>query len=191
MLYDSICIAFSRWQLERWRQISGCQGWREESFPGALMLKNPPSSAGDIGDAGLTPRLGRSLEKEMATHSSILAWRIPWIGAWWITAHEVSNCQTQLKWLSTREETKAVATKQGEEFLRGDKRDLYVACNSSYSDLHVLVHLGCSNKTPLTEWLIKGKHLFFIILEAKSSKIKAPAGLVAGNDLRASQVAQW
>ena len=25
------------------------------------------------------PELGRSLEKEMATHSSILAWKIPWI----------------------------------------------------------------------------------------------------------------
>ena len=37
------------------------------------MLKNPPSSAGDKGDADLTPGLGRSLEKEMATHSSILA----------------------------------------------------------------------------------------------------------------------
>ena len=24
-------------------------------------------------------------EKEMATHSSILAWRIPWIGVWWAT----------------------------------------------------------------------------------------------------------
>ena len=34
-------------------------------------------SAGDAGDAGLIPGLGRSLEKEMATHSSILAWRIP------------------------------------------------------------------------------------------------------------------
>ena len=31
--------------------------------------------------------LGRedSLGKEMATHSSILAWRIPWTGAWWAT----------------------------------------------------------------------------------------------------------
>ena len=27
----------------------------------------------------LMPRLGRSLEKGMATHSSILAWRILWI----------------------------------------------------------------------------------------------------------------
>ena len=27
---------------------------------------------------GSIPELGRSLEKEMATHSSISAWRIPW-----------------------------------------------------------------------------------------------------------------
>ena len=33
----------------------------------ALMIKNPPSSAGDIGNAGLTLGLGTSLEKEMAT----------------------------------------------------------------------------------------------------------------------------
>ena len=32
----------------------------------------------NVGDQGLIPGLGRSLEMEMATHSSILAWRIPW-----------------------------------------------------------------------------------------------------------------
>ena len=32
----------------------------------------------NAGDAGLIPGLGRSLEESMATHSSILAWRIPW-----------------------------------------------------------------------------------------------------------------
>ena len=35
-------------------------------------------SACSVGDAGLIPELGRPLEKEMATHSSFLAWRIPW-----------------------------------------------------------------------------------------------------------------
>ena len=30
----------------------------------------------------------------MATHSSILAWRIPWTGAWWVTIHEVTKSQT-------------------------------------------------------------------------------------------------
>ena len=33
----------------------------------------------NAGDVGLISRSGRSLEKRMATHSSILAWRIPWI----------------------------------------------------------------------------------------------------------------
>ena len=35
-------------------------------------------SACNVGDLGLNPGLGRSLEKGMATHSGILAWRIPW-----------------------------------------------------------------------------------------------------------------
>ena len=42
------------------------------------MVKNPPANAIDSGDAGLIPGSGRSVEKEMATHSSILAWEIPW-----------------------------------------------------------------------------------------------------------------
>ena len=45
------------------------------SFPGGSVVKNPPANAGD---AGLIPALGRSLEEEMAIHSSILAWTIPW-----------------------------------------------------------------------------------------------------------------
>ena len=39
------------------------------------MVKNPTAKAGDVGSS---PGSGRSLEKEMATHSSILAWEIPW-----------------------------------------------------------------------------------------------------------------
>ena len=39
------------------------------------MVKNMPANAGDMGSI---PGLGRSLEKEMATHSSTLAWKIPW-----------------------------------------------------------------------------------------------------------------
>ena len=42
------------------------------------MVKNLPANAGDVRDVGLIPGLGRSEEEEMATHSSILAWRIPW-----------------------------------------------------------------------------------------------------------------
>ena len=42
------------------------------------MVKNPPANAGDTKDAESIPGLGRSLEKEMATCSSILAWEILW-----------------------------------------------------------------------------------------------------------------
>ena len=44
-------------------------------FPGGSEAK---ASACNVGDLGSIPGLGRSLEKEIATHSSIRAWRIPW-----------------------------------------------------------------------------------------------------------------
>ena len=38
------------------------------------------------------------LEKGMATHSSILAWRVPMDReAWWATAHRVTKSRTRLK----------------------------------------------------------------------------------------------
>jgi len=45
------------------------------SFPGGSAVKNPPANAGD---ASSIPGSG-ILEKEMATHSGILAWEIPWM----------------------------------------------------------------------------------------------------------------
>ena len=63
-------------------------------FPGGSVVKNPPANAGDARQKNLpaSPGDGRhtglitgsgsdlltSLEEGMATHSSILAWRIPW-----------------------------------------------------------------------------------------------------------------
>ena len=43
-----------------------------------LVVENLPAKAGDISDVGSISGWGRSLEKGLATHSSILAWRIPW-----------------------------------------------------------------------------------------------------------------
>ena len=43
-------------------------------FPGGLEVR---ASASNAGDPGSIPGSGRSLEKEIVTHSSILAWRIP------------------------------------------------------------------------------------------------------------------
>ena len=43
-----------------------------------LLVKNVPGSAGDTSDVSSVRGSGRSLEEGMATHSSILAWIIPW-----------------------------------------------------------------------------------------------------------------
>ena len=47
----------------------------EFGFLGVAVVKNPPANSGDA-----VPSLGREdpLEKEMAAHSSILAWETPW-----------------------------------------------------------------------------------------------------------------
>ena len=61
----------------------------------AQMVKNPPAMW-----ETWVPSLGWEdpLEEGMATHSSILAWRIPMDrGAWQATVHEVTKSQTQLR----------------------------------------------------------------------------------------------
>ena len=47
-------------------------------FPGGTVVRNPPASAGHAKDVGLIPGSGRSLGGGKATHSSLLAWEIPW-----------------------------------------------------------------------------------------------------------------
>ena len=42
-----------------------------------------------------------ALEKEMATHSSIVVWRIPGTGAWWAAVYGVAQSRTRLTWLSS------------------------------------------------------------------------------------------
>ena len=49
--------------------------WR---FQMALVVKNPPARARDLRDTGSIPGSGRSTGEGMATHSNILAWRMPW-----------------------------------------------------------------------------------------------------------------
>ena len=53
------------------RKKSGGLRW----LSGKKKKKNSPANPGDLGPI---PGLRRSLEEGMATHSSILAWRIPW-----------------------------------------------------------------------------------------------------------------
>ena len=61
---------------------------RRVRLPTPALLGFPCGSAGkesacNAGDLGSIPGLGRSLKKGKATHSSILAWRIPWAISTW------------------------------------------------------------------------------------------------------------
>ena len=70
---------------------------RFQASPVVLVVKNLPSNAGDTKDTWVHP-----LEKGMATHSSILAWKFPW-------TEEPGRLQylgpaesgTRLSWLNT------------------------------------------------------------------------------------------
>ena len=61
------------------------------------MVKNQPANAEDLRDTGWED----PLEDSMATHSSILAWRIPWIEDARGLQSMGSQSQTRLKRLST------------------------------------------------------------------------------------------
>ena len=51
---------------------------RRVGFPGGTSGKEPPASSGDIRDAVGSLGWEDPLEKEMATHSSIIAWKFSW-----------------------------------------------------------------------------------------------------------------
>ena len=82
-----------------WRSLVGYSPWDcKESdmtekllflfFSGGSDSKESACNVGDLG--GEDP-----LEEDMATHSSILAWRIPMDrGAWWATVHRFTKSQT-------------------------------------------------------------------------------------------------
>ena len=47
-------------------------------FPGGSVLKESACRTGEAGYSDLIPGQEDPLEEAMATHSSILAWKIPW-----------------------------------------------------------------------------------------------------------------
>ena len=59
--------------------VNLAHGSHKYSFPGVkLSGKESTCNAGDTGNLGSIPGQEDPLEKEMATHSRILAWEIPW-----------------------------------------------------------------------------------------------------------------
>ena len=70
-----ICMRFSPTSLCPLRCSLDVQG-----FSNGSAVNESACSAGNAGDTGFNLGWQDPLEKEMATHSSILAWRIPWTG---------------------------------------------------------------------------------------------------------------
>ena len=58
--------------MQAWEKVLPTLG---RGLPWWLSGKEPPA---DAGNAGLIPGEEDPLEKEVATHSRILAWKIPW-----------------------------------------------------------------------------------------------------------------
>ena len=59
------------------------------------VIKNQAANAADTGAVGSIPGLEDPLEEGMATHSKILAWRIPMDrAAWRAIVHRVAKSQT-------------------------------------------------------------------------------------------------
>ena len=70
-----------------------------------------------------------ALEKEMATHSSVLAWRIRDGGAWWAAVYGVAQSRTRLKRLSSSSSTLSI---QGiPQCGRGSPCQCYFPCTVS------------------------------------------------------------
>ena len=64
------------------------------TLPCGSVIKYLPANAGATGGTNLIPGFGRSPGKEMATHSSILAWEIPLTGEPGGIIHRVAELDT-------------------------------------------------------------------------------------------------
>ena len=112
------CWQLSMARVERTEMINGRWGSRGSKFnyikefeklldfPGGSVVENSPANTGD---GGSIPGSGRSPGGGSGTHSSNLAWEIPWTeGAWRAAVHRVAKSLTWLKWrsvqVSSREE---------------------------------------------------------------------------------------
>ena len=78
--WERIRLQCKRPQIKSW---VGKICWRRDRLPTPVFLGFPCGSAGkesacNAGDLGWIPGSEDPLEKETATHSRVLAWRIPW-----------------------------------------------------------------------------------------------------------------
>ena len=84
----------------KWCDLAKIHIWR--GFPGSSVVKNPLANAGDAGDGGSIPRLGRCLGGGNGNPLQYSCLGNPMDrGAWWATVHGVTKSQTRLSDLTT------------------------------------------------------------------------------------------
>ena len=91
-------LLLHKWRATLWKRPL-C--WERLDFPGGASGKEPACQCRRYERCGSIPGSGDPLEDGMATHSSILAWTIPWTEEPGRLVHRVSKNQTWLNWLST------------------------------------------------------------------------------------------
>ena len=94
--------------LGHWFMIISRSKWDTCVSQVALEAKNPPPCAGDLGDLGLIPGLGRSSGGENGNPLQYSCLKNPLDrGVWQAIVHGVAKSQTQLKQLSTHAQSSA------------------------------------------------------------------------------------
>ena len=115
-------------------EVKSSRQWWAQGLMGGSTGKE---SSCDAGDLGLIPGLGRPLEKGKATHSSTLAWRIPWT-----LVHGVTKSRARL---SDCLFTKVCLNKEE----RQEVKQLPSSCWVNKKEIHIIEKTGKKKAKPL------------------------------------------
>ena len=140
--------------------------YRRQGFLGSSAGKESICNAGDLGSiAGL----GRALEESMATHSSILAWRIPMDrGAWWATwSHKESDIA---------ETTEHTHRRQYGDFRKSSQKHnpltvhplSFLIMSSFFGLSSMFISLSSKNQTHINQLRLESIHIYCIVPSGKS-----------------------
>ena len=129
-------MIFSTWKTDYWYTFKGFSGEGDGTPLQYSCLENlmdggawwaavhgVPKSRTQLSDFTFNFHF-HAVEKEMATHSSVLAWRIPGMGEpGWAAIYGVAQSRTRLKWLSSSSSSWCLSGK-GSTWNAGDAGDI-------------------------------------------------------------------